>query len=29
MSGVIDFGDVVVGDPALDFAGMIALGNEE
>ena len=29
LSGVIDFGDVVVGDPALDFAGMIVLGDEE
>ena len=29
VSGVIDFGDVVLGDPALDFAGLLALGNED
>ena len=29
VSGVIDFGDAAVGDPALDFAGLIALGNDE
>jgi len=29
LSGIIDFGDTTVGDPALDFAGLLAWGNEE
>ena len=29
VSGVIDFGDVVVGDPAIDFVGLMVMGNED
>ena len=29
VSGVIDFGDAVVGDPAIDFVGLMVMGNED